>query len=943
MTPADAARLERMIDEALAVSAVDEAAALASDYVEQSGGGPPGERPERSPWFRSRYLAVQASLAAGRISEAVVHAEELAPVQPALPDGLALRLRLFSAEALARLGRYKGAREGVEAIRKSASPSDKLPPLLRARLLRTMLILGDAEQLGEEIAECVACLVGAGESAAAALVACDEGRAWACAGDLARSRGCLLRAERLAAALADRSPIKADIAVQLGRLDHLRGDWQGSLDRYEQALHSSTSGSPQELEIRLRRSLVYLEIGQMNDARSDCLAAVGRSRTRGHPMPEEIRGLLAVIAQLVQASHGDLDDDLSGAIDDESRGFLLLARGDVEAARVAYAQAFAADSGPHRQARHALALGLTAIAANQWEDAFRWLSLAKRMGRQHGLPQVEWRACQGLGRLAAEWWGDEPAARDWFEQAVVIAEVHDRSLRRPEHRASHRQLRGEVVRHLLSAAARRGDAERLLHYQELSRGRHLLELWHSGRQASAAACTSGVIASELDGLDRRIEALDEQLEGMPLDEPDRLERLRIREELILMRDRLRDRLVADPDRRSSGTLPNLPDLRELDRSLAPGSVYVALTLVDDDHILLVVRRGRGGRVIRVAGAAPTVFEQSGSLQKALKEQLDLYALGLSPDPGQRSALNGCLHALGEDPLGRAIFDALDLDRHPASLLIWAPDAELQGFPVSALRIAGRYLVEYLAVVHTFSGALFAHQAKAHRARWRTWLRRRAVVVGGSSDGSIPFAERESAGVAAALSGATLLQGPAATREAVRALLPKARVAHFACHADIPPERPLRARIELPSGELWYASDWPGEPVRDLPLVTLSACRSAEVARLFGRELFGLVTGVLGGAARAVIAGLWPVADRETVPLMLSFYGHLMDHPPAVALAQAQREALGDGESSPATWAVFALFGDPRSIPPPVPGLRWLARIRKRRYRQWCRGVLADRP
>jgi len=207
------------------------------------------------------------------------------------------------------------------------------------------------------------------------------------------------------------------------------------------------------------------------------------------------------------------------------------------------------------------------------------------------------------------------------------------------------------------------------------------------------------------------------------------------------------------------------------------------------------------------------------------------------------------------------------------------------------------------------------------------------VVAGSPDGSLRFAELEGAAVASALSSARLLRGREATREAIRLLLPNARVVHFACHADYPPGQPLRARIELPSGQLWYSSDWPGEPVRDLPLVTLSACRSGEVGRLFGRELFGLVTGVLGGGARAVVAGLWPVPDRESLPLMRSFYGHLLCHPPALALAMAQREALKEPGSSPITWAVHAFFGDPGAIPPPVPWVRWWARLRQRRYQR----------
>src|SRR5205823_397393 len=136
---------------------------------------------------------------------------------------------------------------------------------------------------------------------------------------------------------------------------------------------------------------------------------------------------------------------------------------------------------------------------------------------------------------------------------------------------------------------------------------------------------------------------------------------------------------------------------------------------------------------------------------------------------------------------------------------------------------------------------------------------------------------------------------------------------------------------LPSGELWRAVEWLDEPWEGLPLVTLSACRSAEVAPLAGREVFGLVTGLLGGGVRAVLAGLWPVADRETLPLMWHFYRERLTHDLAGALARAQRAVLGLPGSSPLFWAPFALFGDAQALP--APGLfgRWWARWRQRRH------------
>jgi hypothetical protein len=93
----------------------------------------------------------------------------------------------------------------------------------------------------------------------------------------------------------------------------------------------------------------------------------------------------------------------------------------------------------------------------------------------------------------------------------------------------------------------------------------------------------------------------------------------------------------------------------------------------------------------------------------------------------------------------------------------------------------------------------------------------------------------------------------------------------------------------------------------------------------------LVGGLLGGGARAVLAGLWPVADEEAPPLLWAFYRHLLREPLPMALARAQREALSDPKGSPLFWAAFALFGDPDAVrPPPVP-LRWLTSWRQRQH------------
>ena len=263
--------------------------------------------------------------------------------------------------------------------------------------------------------------------------------------------------------------------------------------------------------------------------------------------------------------------------DDESCGFRSWIEGDLKGAREAYTHAFEATSAPERQARYALALGVTAIASRD-PAADAWLLMAKELADGFDLPEVRWRLRQGLGRLAAEWRDDEEAARAWFEEAAIIGEVQDESLTRPEDRASHRQARGDVLSHLLEAAGRRGDAEGALRYQELARGRHLLELWQSTRDRTAGGDALTIVPADLTELDHRIEELDCELLDAAIPGSLRAEIHQAREQWKIRRDRARDLWYADRSRPSAEMLPALADLRELERRLPRNGAYVAPAL-----------------------------------------------------------------------------------------------------------------------------------------------------------------------------------------------------------------------------------------------------------------------------------------------------------------------------------------------------------------------------
>jgi tetratricopeptide (TPR) repeat protein len=913
VTPSEVRQIETAIDEALAAWELDRAEQLAEQYRRSASRLTDDADPARAPWFRAGYLAGQVALAAGRLTQALERLSPLLDVADRLPAELAGRVHLYTAEALARLHRGPEARQLLDVV-----PGALLDrqPLLHLRALRIRLWLGEIGCLDAELRACSQALAGRDDTANRALLACEEGRAWDAAGDLARAGSCWEQAERLSRALGN-APIRADVLIQLARLDHLRGHLASALDRYDFALTCAAAGA-QALEIQWRRLLVRLDLGQWDQVRSAAdrlLHAVPLDQ-----MPEEVGPLAGMV-------HALLYDAAPAGSSTEHQAYLAAARGEAEAACALYRQALAATPSPERHARLALALGLLALTQGHRAEALSWLHQAEEAARSLNLPEVLGRALQARGQAAAEWDADEARARRLFEEAVLIAEAQARQFSHRSDAASYRQQRGSVLRQLLRAACRRGDPVHVFHYQELERGRLLLELWHAEAPRSASGVF--VVSRDLADLESRLAALEEELCQTPATADKGEQRqatLRQCDALLLQRDRLLEDLLRDRSRRDNSALPALPELADLERALPAGTLYLAPAVLDDELYLLAVSHDKPAQVVRGARLGARWLEAVERLRGCLTSQLARYRSSLPLGQPERATLDALLEDVSRGPLGEALFDLLATHPCRPQRLVWVPDGPLHGLPIHALRRHGRYLIEDVDVVWSFSGALYVHQCMTRRRR-RGWLRPAVVVT--ETPAVLPEVAREGQGVAASFLRSRTLHGAAATRAALHPYLARARVVHLACHADFDAEHPLAASIGLPSGETLRALDWLDEPVAGLPLVTLSACRSAEVAPLLGREVFGLVTGLLGGGVRAVLAGLWPVADREALPLMWRFYRSRLTRDLAGALAHAQRDALAAPDSSPLFWGAFALFGDAAALPAPGRCWRWLARWRQR--------------
>ncbi|MEZ4469874.1 MAG: CHAT domain-containing protein [bacterium] len=168
------------------------------------------------------------------------------------------------------------------------------------------------------------------------------------------------------------------------------------------------------------------------------------------------------------------------------------------------------------------------------------------------------------------------------------------------------------------------------------------------------------------------------------------------------------------------------------------------------------------------------------------------------------------------------------------------------------------------------------------------------------------ARAEGQAVATHEPGARLLAGEAATRAAVEAALPGARLFHFAGHGALTDASPWEAHLVLAQGQrLTLADVLVLRPA--LGVVVLSGCETGRTGALSATEQVGLPDAFLAAGARSVLAAGEVIDDARTAAFMAAFYRHggATRPGPALTAALAERRAAGDDLAG-----VFTLSGRP---------------------------------
>jgi CHAT domain-containing protein len=225
--------------------------------------------------------------------------------------------------------------------------------------------------------------------------------------------------------------------------------------------------------------------------------------------------------------------------------------------------------------------------------------------------------------------------------------------------------------------------------------------------------------------------------------------------------------------------------------------------------------------------------------------------------------------------------AKDLAKAKTQTVMWSLDGVLRYVPVSALNDGKRYLVEqYQNVVFTP-----ASQARLKDVPSRNWnaLGLGVTKAHGDRIPALPGVMEEMHGIireagASAQGGVlpgTIKLDEAFTQEAMLAgLRQRPPVVHVASHFQFAPGNETASALLLGDGTFLSLAQ-----IKSLPnvfggveLLTLSACNTATGGSgANGKEVEGFGVLAQRQGAKAVVASLWPVADRSTKELMQDFY------------------------------------------------------------------------
>jgi CHAT domain-containing protein/tetratricopeptide (TPR) repeat protein len=637
-------------------------------------------------------------------------------------------------------------------------------------------------------------------------------------------------------------------------------------------------------------------------------------------------------ALVLQRQSGDEEGE---AITLASLGTTLLKAGDLDGAAKAQGEALALFRKGHHAAGEGIALSnLGRVHHARGEDGEAVArqrearAIFERIGDRQGMALSRYGAARSLVRL-----GKLADARGELEPALALVEGLRGEAPSLDFRASYfagKQHYWDLYVDVLMQLHEEGAA---LEAVERRRARSLLDALGENRVAAAGEAVPALAAEA-----RQVE---ESLRLAAARRPAADAEIR---DLLARQDILRARMRERGGEEVKGPAPLT--VGEIQKTLlAPDTLLLVYSLGEErSYLWTVSQRSLEGHVLPGRGAIedaarrlldllPRTSREAQASERRAAEALSAFVLAPAR---QRIAGFHRLLIVGDGALQLVPFAALPADGKGELLvrgheIVNLPSASVlarlrqrQGAarkPLEELRIA----VIADPVFRADDPRVKREGAPAAAAPLPRELTRSVHDLGAGALDRLPYTRQEADSILSLVKQGKPVEafGFDATRELLTGgSLRGFHILHIATHSLIDDRQP-----EL-SGILFSMVDPQGKPrdgflplhrIYDLDLdaglVVLSACESGAGPDLRGEGLLGITRGFLYAGASQLVVSLWKVDDRSTAELMQRFYHQLLEegHPPAEALARAQRSMLDDPAwSAPWNWAGFVFLGDPTS-------------------------------
>ena len=202
----------------------------------------------------------------------------------------------------------------------------------------------------------------------------------------------------------------------------------------------------------------------------------------------------------------------------------------------------------------------------------------------------------------------------------------------------------------------------------------------------------------------------------------------------------------------------------------------------------------------------------------------------------------------------------------ASLIYLVPHGPLEHYPLHAMAMGGKRLIDYCPVIYLPCLSMMPPAEPAPVSSWQ------ALVMGNMTmDLSGAAGEAEAV---ARLFGTKAYVGEEATLKRLFSEAPGKNILHIAGHGFFDPSQPLASGIPFPDGILTVRHVYE-ELKLDNCLVVLSGCVTGLGDERPGEGFSSLIGAFFSAGARGLLVSLWNVDDAATTEFMIGVYQRVL--------------------------------------------------------------------